>query len=299
MDYKLIPLGQHRCNQAEQAIQTFKAHFISILAHVDDKFPLSLWYHLLKPTELTLNLLHQSRVAPKISAFVHVHGTHNYMQKLFAPISCAVQMHIKPNDCLSWDTRLESSFNLGTSMEHHQCFRVYVMRTRATRISNTLVFKHQYITSPTFSPESHVVVAAQQLVMALQGNIPARNKTAEALTKVSKLFTKIALAKKEVPKAKEQRNRLRANPLARITIHLPRAAVPPPTVGVPVPRVTKATQADCCIAQTGVSTTITWPPVQTPVTCSSQPPRADARPPLSQPNYILQDKEDNDPPPEQ
>jgi hypothetical protein len=81
MDYKLIPQGQHRCNQAEQAIQTFRAHFISILAGVDGKFPLLLWCHLLKPTELTLNLLRQSRVAPKILAFRHIHGTHNYMQK--------------------------------------------------------------------------------------------------------------------------------------------------------------------------------------------------------------------------
>jgi hypothetical protein len=147
-------------------------------------------------------------------AFAHIHGTHGYMQKSFAPIGCAVQTHIKPNDRPSWDTRLEPGFNLGTSMEHHQCFRVYVMRTRATRISNTVLFKHQYITSPTFSPESHVVAAAQQLITALQGNIPTGNETTEALTRVSKLFTKIALAKKEVAKAKEQRNRLRANPSA-------------------------------------------------------------------------------------
>jgi hypothetical protein len=77
MDYKLVPTGQHRRDQAEQAIQTFKAHFISILASVDNKFPLLLWCHLLKPTELTLNLLRQSRVAPKILAFVQVHGIHD------------------------------------------------------------------------------------------------------------------------------------------------------------------------------------------------------------------------------
>jgi hypothetical protein len=148
------------------------------------------------------------------------------------------------------------------------------MRTIATRISNTVVFKHQYITSPMISPESHVAAAAQQLVMALQGNIPAGNEMAEALTKVSKLFTKIALAKKEVAKAKEQRNRLRANLLAWITTHLLRVAVPPPRVDVPVPRVTKATQADCCIVQTGVSTTMMQPPVQTLATHSSQPLRA-------------------------
>jgi hypothetical protein len=207
MDYKLTPPGQHRRNQAEWAIQTFKAHFISILAGVIDKFPLSLWCHLLKPTELTLNLLRQLRVVPKILAFAHVHGIHDYMQKPFAPDGCAVQMHVKPDDRLSWDIRSEPGFNLGTSMEHHQCFRVYVTRTRATRISNTVVFKHRYITSPTISPESHVVAAAQQLVTALQGNIPAGNKTAAALTKVSELFTKIALAKKEEAKAKEQRSK--------------------------------------------------------------------------------------------
>jgi hypothetical protein len=36
MDYKLVPPVQHRHNQAERAIQTIKAHFISILAGVDD-----------------------------------------------------------------------------------------------------------------------------------------------------------------------------------------------------------------------------------------------------------------------
>ncbi len=50
MDYKLVPPGQHRRNQAERAIQTFKAHFFSILAGINDKFPLSLWCNLLKPT---------------------------------------------------------------------------------------------------------------------------------------------------------------------------------------------------------------------------------------------------------
>ncbi len=171
--YELVPPGQHRRNQAERAIQTFKSHFISILAGVDDKFPLSLWCHLLEPAELTLNLLRQSRVTPNVSAFAHVQGNHDYMRKPFAPIGCAIQTHLKPDDRLSWDTRSEPGFNLGTSMEHHRCFRVYVTRTRATRISDTVFFKHQYITNPTLSPESHMFAAAQQLVTALKGNIPA------------------------------------------------------------------------------------------------------------------------------
>jgi hypothetical protein len=38
-----------------------------------------------------------------------------------------------------------------------------------------------------------MVVAAQQLTITLQGNMPTRNETTEALQKVSKLFTKIAM----------------------------------------------------------------------------------------------------------
>jgi hypothetical protein len=234
--------------------------------------------------------LSSQRVAAKILAFAHVHGTHDYMQKPVAPISCAVQTHVKLDNRLSWDTRSESGFNLGTSMEHHQCFRVYVMRTRATRISNTIIFKHQYITSPMISPESHVVTAVQQLVMALQGNIPAGNKTAEALTRVSKLFTKIASAKTEVAKAREQRNRLQANPLAWITTHLPRVAVPPPRVDVPVPRVTKATQAGYRIAHTVANTSVTQPVVLAPMTHSfSCLPQINVQPLVAWQNYILQD----------
>ena len=41
MKYELVPPGNHHRNQAECAIQTFKAHFISILAGVDNRFPLS------------------------------------------------------------------------------------------------------------------------------------------------------------------------------------------------------------------------------------------------------------------
>jgi hypothetical protein len=102
------------------------------------------------------------------------------MKKPSAPLGCAIEAHAKPEDHQTWDTRSDARFSLGTSMLHHRCFCVYITKTRATRISDTGFFKHQYITNPTVSPESHVVAAAQQLATALQGNIPAGNKTADA-----------------------------------------------------------------------------------------------------------------------
>ncbi len=75
-------------------------------------------------------------------------------------------------------------------------------------------FKHQYIMNPTISPESHVVAAAQQLTITLQGNIPTGNETAEALQKVSKLFAKIAMAKNKAAQAKANCNRVCATQVA-------------------------------------------------------------------------------------
>jgi hypothetical protein len=146
-------------------------------------------------------------------------------------------------------------------LQHHHCFQVYITKTRATRISNTVFFKHQYITNLTVSPESHVVAAAQQLTTALKGNIPAVNKTAEELKKVSKLFTKIAATKNEEAKAKKQRNRVRATWTARKTTHFPR-------VEALIPRVAAGPEEDRHVEQIVVNPSVPWPVAHAPATHS-------------------------------
>ncbi len=192
-------------------------------------------------------------MAPKILAFAHVHGHHHYMKKPFAPLGCAIHSHVKPDNCRSWDARSNAGFNLRTSMEHHCCYRIYITKTRATRVSDTVNFKHQYITNPTVSPESLVVAVAQQLTTALKGNIPGGNEMMEGLPKVSELFTRIAVAKQEVAAAKAQLNKLQAHPAAWQTPLLLRVAAPAPRVVATVPRVEvpkadcNVTPNDCCV----------------------------------------------------
>ncbi len=93
-------------------------------------------------------------------------------------------------------------------MEHHQCFHIYIVKTRATRINDTVFFKHQYNTNPQGTPKTLVIKAALYLTSTLKGTISHNGKTAKALQKFSKLFTKIAAAKSELAKAKEQWNNL-------------------------------------------------------------------------------------------
>jgi hypothetical protein len=131
----------------------FKNHFVSILRGVNDRFPLSLWCHLMRPAKLTVNLLQQSNATPKVSVYAHVHGQHDYMKRLFAPLGCAVMVHIKPKNRQSCDVRADTGFNIRTAMEHHQCFHIYIVKTRAMRVSETVFFKHQYITTHRSHPK--------------------------------------------------------------------------------------------------------------------------------------------------
>ncbi len=111
------------------------------------------------------------------------------MKRPFAPLGCAVMAHVKPKNRRTWDTHAEMGFNIGTAMEHHQYFHVYIVKTRATRVSDRVFFKHQYITNPQITPETLVIKAVVELTNVLKGTVSRDSKTAEALQKVSSLFT--------------------------------------------------------------------------------------------------------------
>jgi hypothetical protein len=56
--------------------------------------------------------------------------------------------HAKPKNRRTKDVHADTGFNIGTAMEHHQCFHIYIVKTRVMRVSNTLFFKHQYMMNP-------------------------------------------------------------------------------------------------------------------------------------------------------
>ncbi len=229
MTWELVPPDCHQRNIAKRAIQLFKNHFVAILSGADDRFLLYLWCHLIRPAELTVNLLRQSNVVPKISAYAHVHGQHDYMKHPFAPLRCAVMAHVKPKNCPSWDVHGDVGFNIGKGMEHHRCFNVYIVKTRATRISDLVFFKHQYITNQQLMPETLILKAALELTSALKGTLLRKAETADALARVSELFHKIAEAKATTAKAKEQLNTHCTHPNACQAVPLPRMLINPST----------------------------------------------------------------------
>ena len=72
--FQLVPPHNHRRNSAERSIRTFKKHLITGLSSTHKDFPLHIWCGLLPHDSLTLNLLRQSRMNPKISGYAQLHG---------------------------------------------------------------------------------------------------------------------------------------------------------------------------------------------------------------------------------
>ena len=96
MTFQLVPPDDHRRNLAERAIQTWKDHFVGVLSGTASTFQLHLWCQIIHQAERQLLLLQQSRVNPKISAYDHVYGAHDYNSAPFVPIGMETLVHEKP-----------------------------------------------------------------------------------------------------------------------------------------------------------------------------------------------------------
>jgi hypothetical protein len=94
--FQLVPPDMHRHNRAERAIRTFKDHFLAILANVDPLFPPYLWDLLLPQAKLTLNLLRQSALNPRIPAWEFFEGPFDYNKIPLGPVGYCILIHAKP-----------------------------------------------------------------------------------------------------------------------------------------------------------------------------------------------------------
>jgi hypothetical protein len=84
----LVEPHNHHVNVAERAIQTFKDHFLSMLATTDSKFPLQLWDRLAPQVKNTLNMLRPLKINPNVLAYEAVHSLYDWNRFPLAPLGC-------------------------------------------------------------------------------------------------------------------------------------------------------------------------------------------------------------------
>ena len=138
LELEFVPPGTHRALKAERAIETWKEHFISILAGTDPEFPMQFWDELVVQSESTLNLMRPSNTDPNISAWEHMHGTYNFEKHPIAPAGIKVAVHEKPHERGTWAAHAAMGFYLGPAIQHQRCYRVWIPALNSKRITDTV-----------------------------------------------------------------------------------------------------------------------------------------------------------------
>ena len=168
VEYQLVPPHIHRRNASERAIRTFKNHFIAGLTSTDPNFPLSNWCRLLPQAELTVNLLRASRLNPKLSAYAQLEGTFDFTRTPLAPPGTRVIIHEKPTNRQTWAPHGTDGWYLGPALNHYQCYRVWVPRTHAERIVDTILFFPKAVALPELTHKDAAIQATRELTHTLQ-----------------------------------------------------------------------------------------------------------------------------------
>ena len=111
--YQLVPPHLHRRNANERAIQTFKANFITCLCASDPGYPAKEWDRFLPQAMLTLNLLHNCRFSPNLSAHAALHGIVDYNKIPLSPPETRFLFHDKTNKRFTWGSRGTDGWYIG------------------------------------------------------------------------------------------------------------------------------------------------------------------------------------------
>ena len=167
IEFQLVPPNNHRANQAERAIQTFKNHFVAILSSVDPDFPLAQWDLLLEQANITLNLLRSARSNPKLSAYAYLFGNFNFQKTPLAPPGTRVIAYTPPHKRNTWAPHGDEGWYVGPAMSHYRCVTCYFPKTRSTRIVDTVRYFPKVIPFPKTSLEDHLRQASSDIVAIL------------------------------------------------------------------------------------------------------------------------------------
>jgi hypothetical protein len=187
--FQLVPPDMHHQNWAERAICVFKDHFLAILAGIDSAFPPYLWDLLLPQVKLTLNLLHQTTLNPRISAWEIFQGPFNFNNTPLGPVGCCVLIHAKPATRQSWDFHAKPGFYIGPALDSYRCFKLVKSNTKSQVILDTVEFRHLYLSIPVPSSKDKITHGLQVIAGTIRGAPPpTRVSQLKAITSLQEIF---------------------------------------------------------------------------------------------------------------
>jgi hypothetical protein len=187
--FQLVPLDTHHQNWAECTIPTFKDHFLEILANANSAFPPYLWDLLLPQAELTLNLLWQATLNPRISVWEFLQGPFDFSKTPLGLVGCRVLIHAKQATRRSWDFQAKPGFYIGPALDSYHCFRLVKTGTKSQVIPDTVKLCHSYLSAPVLSAEDKIIHGIQVVVGAIRGAPPPTSVSQlKAITALQEIF---------------------------------------------------------------------------------------------------------------
>ena len=165
--FQLVPPHQHRQNAAETAIKTVKGHLLSGIATCHTQFPITEWDRLLPQAELTLNLLRNSRINPKLSSWAFLNGQHDFNRHPLAPPGSKILVHSKPSNRASWAFHGVQGWYIGPALHHYRCVKCFIPTTRSEVVSDTVKFIPQHVPIPSANIDDYIRAALQHIISLL------------------------------------------------------------------------------------------------------------------------------------
>ena len=164
IDFQLPPLHMHRINATEQVIRTSNNQFFSLFSTTDTNFPISKWVRLLSQCVITMNILHNSRVNPALSAYAYLYGPYNFNKSPMATPGTCVIVHNKPGNFKSWIHNSIPGWYIGPLLYHCRCKQFFMPATGIIWITDTLQYIPKAIVPPKTTTEDYLQQAIGDII---------------------------------------------------------------------------------------------------------------------------------------
>lgn len=114
------------------------------------------------------------------------------------PLGCKVLSHDPIKTRSSWGFNSIPGYYIGPALHRYRSFTVFPSKTRASRASNIVEFRHHRLTAPVVSSEDKVMDAMSKIKQEL-AVLPSPNSTPQltAIQNMQELFSKCKFKKKQ------------------------------------------------------------------------------------------------------
>ena len=129
-----------------------------------------LWCCLIQQSCTTLNLLRKSRINTWILAEAQLNCAFDYNSTLLSPPGTQVIINEKPDNRGTWVPKGAKGWYIIGALDNYRCWTVYVTKTAAERVGNTIKLFPQQFHLPTLSSKYLSTKATLELAAAFKNH---------------------------------------------------------------------------------------------------------------------------------